>query len=81
MQQRDILFGIWERLYPGISASDLEQFLADLETSQVNLQMGESQADWYKDAVVYSLYADLFNNDFEGLTRSEERRVGKECRL
>lgn len=69
MQQRDILFGIWERLYPGISASDLEQFLADLETSQVNLQMGESQADWYKDAVVYSLYADLFNNDFEGLTQ------------
>ena len=69
MQQRDILFGIWERLYPGVPSSDLEQFLADGENSQAVLQKDEIQADWYKDAVVYSLYADLFNNDFAGLTQ------------
>ncbi len=69
MQQRDILFGIWERLYPGVPASDLEQFLAAGENSQTVLQKDEIQADWYKDAVVYSLYADLFNNDFAGLTQ------------
>ena len=69
MQQRDILFGIWERLYPGVPASDLEQFLAAGENSQAVLQKDEIQADWYKDAVVYSLYADLFNNDFAGLTQ------------
>ena len=69
MQQRDILFGIWERLYPGVPASDLEQFLAAGENSQAVLQKDETQADWYKDAVVYSLYADLFNNDFAGLTQ------------
>ena len=69
MQQRDILFGIWERLYPGVPARDLEQFLAAGENSQAVLQKGEIQADWYKDAVVYSLYADLFNNDFAGLTQ------------
>ena len=69
MQQRDILFGIWERLYPGVPSTDLEQFLADGENSQAVLQKDEIQADWYKDAVVYSLYADLFNNDFAGLTQ------------
>lgn len=69
MQQRDILFGIWERLYPGISTHDLEQFLSAGENSPAHPQADETQADWYKDAVVYSLYADLFNEDFAGLTR------------
>ena len=69
MQQRDILFGIWERLYPGISTSDLEQFLVVAEANPAAFQNDEIQADWYKDAVVYSLYANLFNNDFAGLTQ------------
>ena len=69
MQQRDILFGIWERLYPGISTSDLEQFLVVAEANPAAFQNDEIQAYWYKDAVVYSLYANLFTNDFAGLTQ------------
>ena len=69
MHQRDTLFGIWEQLYPGISTHDLEQFLSAGENSPAHPQADETQADWYKDAVVYSLYADLFNEDFAGLTR------------
>lgn len=69
MQQRDTLFGIWEQLYPGISTHDLEQFLSAGENSPAHPQADETQADWYKDAVVYSLYADLFNEDFAGLTQ------------
>ncbi len=33
------------------------------------MQPDIDQIDWYKDAVVYSLYADLFNTDFAGLTQ------------
>jgi len=69
MQQRNIVFDIWERLYPGVSTSELEQFLSAREVSLSGSRPSETQADWYKDAVVYSLYADLFNNDFPGLTQ------------
>lgn len=67
MPQRDLLFNYWEILYPGISTSILENFLLSLKTESTSKKVISSQADWYKDAVVYSLYADLFNNDFKGL--------------
>lgn len=68
MQQRDLLFDIWRKLYPGISPRFLENFLLTVEVNRTAPKPGNDQADWYKDAVVYSLYADLFNNDFTGLT-------------
>jgi len=67
MHQRDLLFSIWENLYPGISSHLLKDFLSSVETDREAQSNGEDQVDWYKDAVVYSLYADLFNDDFAGL--------------
>jgi len=69
MQQRDLLFDIWGKLYPAISSRFLENFLLTIEVNRTAKKPDNDQADWYKDAVVYSLYADLFNNDFAGLTR------------
>ena len=69
MPQRDLLFTIWGNLYPGISTLILENFLLAAEINRKAESRDNAQADWYKDAVVYSLYADLFNNDFPGLTQ------------
>lgn len=69
MQQRDLLIDIWKNLYPGTSTQILENYLLTPEVSQNAKKTGDEQVDWYKDAVVYSLYADLFNTDFAGLTQ------------
>ncbi len=69
MQQRDQLFTIWEKLYPGIPTRNLEDFLLSVDINRNTHKPKYEQVDWYKDAVVYSLYADLFNNDFAGLTQ------------
>jgi maltose alpha-D-glucosyltransferase/alpha-amylase len=68
MKQRDLLFDIWGNLYPGISSRILENFLLTVEVNRTAKGAEKDQIDWYKDAVVYSLYADLFNTDFAGLT-------------
>ncbi len=68
MQQRDLLIDIWKNLYPGISTQSLENYLLTFEAGQNDKKPVNEQVDWYKDAVVYSLYADLFNTDFAGLT-------------
>ena len=41
----------------------------------------EKSIDWYKDVVVYSLYADLFNNDFKGLIEKLDylQNLGVNC--
>jgi maltose alpha-D-glucosyltransferase/alpha-amylase len=69
MQQRALLFDIWGNLYPSISPRFLENFLLTIEVNRTAKRPDNDQVDWYKDAVVYSLYADLFNSDFPGLTQ------------
>lgn len=67
MQFRTKLFEYWDRLYPGCSPQLLENFLQTIECYK-KVDTGKNDAiDWYKDAVVYSLYADLFNTDFKGI--------------
>jgi maltose alpha-D-glucosyltransferase/alpha-amylase len=68
MQQRYLLFDIWGKLYPGVSNRILENFLLTVEVNRIAQKPNNFQVDWYKDAVVYSLYVDLFNNEFAGLT-------------
>jgi len=69
MHQRELLFDIWAKLYPGLSTRILENFLLSVEVHRITIKSDNEQIDWYKDAVIYSLYADLFNNDFAGLTQ------------
>jgi maltose alpha-D-glucosyltransferase/alpha-amylase len=78
---RDQLFDYWEQLYPGVPAKILENFLLTIEFYSGKNDEIDFQADWYKDAVVYSLYADLFNTDFIGLTRKLDylRDLGINC--
>lgn len=65
MSIKEKLHALWGQLYPDHEKKKLDQFLDSLEVQAVP---DGSVSDWYKDAVVYSLYVDLYSKDFEGLT-------------
>ncbi len=65
MSNKDRLYSLWRELYPENSVEKLDAFLAETKPLQ-NAEKPEP-VDWYKDAVIYSLYVDLFNKDFSGL--------------
>ena len=79
MRQKDQLKQLWTKLYPTDDQTLLDAFLETLDSmpAQVNSDGG----DWYKDAVVYSLYVDLFNKDFQGLTEKLDyiKGLGVNC--
>lgn len=62
------LFRIWNELYPEQPVDQLNLFTAELEESIAGNSIPPLDQEWFKDAVVYSLYVDLFNRDFGGLT-------------
>jgi len=65
MSDREYLYSLWRELYPENTVEKLDVFL--LETEKKVVPEGKKKKDWYKDAVVYSLYVELFNKDFSGL--------------
>lgn len=69
MLERHLLFDIWLKLYPDVPTRILENFLQTVEVNRFSQNSDSQPADWYKDAVVYSVYADLYNHDFAGLTQ------------
>ncbi len=64
MDEKARLYTYWKALYPEQGLEKLDDFLINLKPAQTH---GETN-DWYKDAVVYSLYVDLFAGDIQGLT-------------
>ena len=64
MNEKSRLYNYWQELYPERGTEKLDNFLQ--QTTPVKAD--DDINDWYKDAVVYSLYVDLFANDIEGLT-------------
>lgn len=57
----------WSKLYPVNENSKLITFLELIEKTKAGFTFNKQPENWYKDAVVYSLYVDLFNNTFDGL--------------
>lgn len=64
--QLQLLKASFEEIYPGEDPSLLESFIDELKGIKAKMPINE-HPDWYKDAIVYSLYVDLFNKDFAGL--------------
>ena len=58
---------IWTELYPEQSMELLELFFDELEDARSQANFKPHKKEWYKDAIVYSIYVDLFNKDFAGL--------------
>ena len=63
MDYRKRLYQYWDELYPDVSTQLLDEFLRKHKSVQQQVE----ESDWYKDAIVYSLYVDLFSDDFNGL--------------
>ncbi|MFA5419882.1 MAG: alpha-amylase family glycosyl hydrolase [Bacteroidales bacterium] len=63
MTNKSILYEYWQTLYPETSTERLDQFLSTL----LPIAGSNEIQDWYKDAIVYALYVDLFNSNFNGL--------------
>jgi maltose alpha-D-glucosyltransferase/alpha-amylase len=61
------LYQVWKELYPQEPIDQLDEFAGELERFLSGLVLPALDKEWYKDAVVYSLYVDLFNKDFKGL--------------
>lgn len=56
----------FQELYPNESLDLLYSFIKELKKLLPQIP-NDGNPDWYKDAIVYSLYVDLFNKDFTGL--------------
>ncbi|MDD4148412.1 MAG: alpha-amylase family glycosyl hydrolase [Bacteroidales bacterium] len=65
------LYKLWKTLYPEISTKTLDSFFNEILEQKQTAEDVNSISDslWYKKVVVYSLYVDLFNNDFDGLSQ------------
>lgn len=77
----DRLYSSFKELYSGDSIALLDSFIDQLNELKSKLSSKETNSDWYKDVTVYSLYVDLFNKDFSGLTEKMDylQDLGVSC--
>lgn len=71
----------WNSLYGDQHNDKLDDFIGWLGHFATSRVIKPQPAEWYKDAIVYSLYVDLFNNDFDGLTEKLDylQKLGVNC--
>lgn len=58
----------WKSLYSDTEPELLKDFVRELEQIRESINFQPHPQEWYKDAVVYSLYVELFAGDFQKLT-------------
>ena len=68
MHLYNTLLNLWKQLYPWEDVFPLEAFVSEVEDARRRISFSAHDPEWYKDAIIYSLYVDLFNKDFNGLT-------------
>jgi maltose alpha-D-glucosyltransferase/alpha-amylase len=71
----------WQELYSNRHDKLLATLITELQQYNRKFPAKPSVRDWYKDAVVYSLYVDLFNVDFPGLVEKLDylQNLGINC--
>jgi maltose alpha-D-glucosyltransferase / alpha-amylase len=57
----------WKELYGDQQTGALYSFISEIRNLKSEMLLPPLQPEWYKDAIVYSLYVDLFSTDFPGL--------------
>jgi maltose alpha-D-glucosyltransferase / alpha-amylase len=57
----------WSILYGDSNDCMVESFIEFLDKSKSKINSSFNDKEWYSNAVVYSLYVDLFNENFDGL--------------
>jgi len=58
---------LWTTIYGNQKLDLLNQFIEELETVKSEISIEPNEEEWYKDVTVYSIYVDLFNENFQGL--------------
>ncbi|MEA3504906.1 MAG: alpha-amylase family glycosyl hydrolase [Bacteroidota bacterium] len=66
------LYNIWSSIYIDKPVDKLDEFIEEIEQFKEKNKLSPKPELWYKDAIVYSLYVDLFNKDFSGLENKLE---------
>lgn len=66
MSIKEKIYQLWSALYPTLGTEQLDAFLAALKP--VGSHQSDDAALWYKDAIVYSVYVNLYAGNFDGLT-------------
>ncbi len=59
--------GYWNDLYPQADNAKFTRFINMVDEVKRTFTFSPQPQGWYKDAVVYAAYVDLFNNTFQGL--------------
>lgn len=67
MKEIVVLKDIWSQLYGEDQKELLEDFISGLDQFKKGKGLKALPSEWYREVVVYSLYVDLFNEDFKGL--------------
>ena len=67
MNTEQKLTALWHQLYGDQQTDKLKGFVAELHQAARSAPKA-LPTGWFKDVVVYSLYVDLFNKNFDGLT-------------
>lgn len=58
---------LWQKIYGNEHDPIFNTFIEELETTTKTNTFEGLEPEWYRDVVVYSLYVDRFNKDFNGL--------------
>ncbi len=76
-----ILREVWHELYAEQGTEKLDQLFVELNEFKEKYPRTIANQLWYKDVVVYSLYIDLFNGSFLGLTEKLDylQKLGVNC--
>ncbi|MDD4141213.1 MAG: alpha-amylase family glycosyl hydrolase [Bacteroidales bacterium] len=71
----------WSELYSDSCDDAFNAFCEELKDFKKNLSLPPAEHFWYKKAVVYSLYVDLFNDNFAGLSKKLDylQNLGINC--
>lgn len=67
MKNIDKIKGLWNTIYGDQNNAQLESFISEIEITKNDIKTTPNEEEWYKDVTVYSIYVDLFNNNFQGL--------------
>jgi maltose alpha-D-glucosyltransferase/alpha-amylase len=81
MKDFDVIRTAWHELYGHDNNLLLEDFLKYLKEFKNRQVIQPQEPEWYKDAIVYSLYVDLFNKTFDGLREKLDyiQNLGVNC--
>ncbi len=80
-KQTEQIASAWHELYSHEFEPGLAEFLSYLEDFKHKNRVEPQEPEWYKDAIVYSLYVDLFNGTFDGLRQKLDyiQNLGVNC--